>query len=171
MSVLEGKLECQICGSVACAHHAELVVNLESDNDTLRAEVERLNRVASALEKTISDLVDRNRVLREETEHSNMTRVVLREDDVEWVVNNLAELGVKVMGRYFFCYKGLSIEYTSDNNHNDHERPMKVRRVFKREFGECVHPPELERLTVSYDEKMPGGWELLPQPCRTKKEE
>lgn len=42
MSVLEGKLECQICGSVACDHHAELVVNLESDNDTLQAEVARL---------------------------------------------------------------------------------------------------------------------------------
>lgn len=60
-------------------------------------------------------------------------------DQVEWVVNDLAELGVRINGRCFFLYKGHSLEY--DGTHND-GTPMLVRRVNKREFGECCHPPQ-----------------------------
>lgn len=53
----------------------------------------------------------------------------LTEDDVEWVVNDHAELGVKIGEQFFFLYKGES--YRGGN---------KYRLVFKREFGECCHP-------------------------------
>ena len=53
----------------------------------------------------------------------------LTKDDVEWVVNDLAELGVKIGNQFFFLYKGRS--YQGGN---------KWRYVGKREFGECCHP-------------------------------
>ena len=53
----------------------------------------------------------------------------LTEDDVEWVVNDLAELGVKIKDQFFFMYKG-----------NSYFGGSKWRYVFKREFGECVNP-------------------------------
>lgn len=62
----------------------------------------------------------------------------LTADDVEWVVNDLAELGVKIGNQFFFCYKGHSLVY-EEGTHDD-GRPMLWRPVFKREFGECVHP-------------------------------
>lgn len=62
----------------------------------------------------------------------------LTADDVEWVVNDLAELGVKIGNQFFFCYKGHSLIY-DDGTHDD-GRPMMWRPIFKREFGECVHP-------------------------------
>ena len=58
-------------------------------------------------------------------------------DDVKLVVNNLGELGVCVNGRYFFPYKGRSIEYSSETGKN-----MVVRQVGKREFGETCQPLE-----------------------------
>jgi len=48
---------------------------------------------------------------------------------VEWVVNDLAELGVKIGNEFFFFYKGESYKGGS-----------KWRYVGKREFGECCHP-------------------------------
>jgi hypothetical protein len=56
----------------------------------------------------------------------------------EWVVNDLGELGVKVGGRFFFCYKGYSLEY-KEGTHDD-GTPMLWRLVGKREFGETVWP-------------------------------
>lgn len=58
--------------------------------------------------------------------------------DVQWVVNDNAELGVKIGNQFFFLYKGDSLVY-SDAQHDDGS-PMHWRRVFKREFGECAHP-------------------------------
>ncbi len=79
----------------------------------------------------------------------------------EWIVNNAAELGVKVGNRFFFLYKGHSIEYTEDDG------PMRWRPVEKREFGECCHPgynPEPDDCAQWADRY---DWQDLP---KTKKE-
>ncbi len=53
----------------------------------------------------------------------------IRTDSVQWVVNEMAELGVKIGDQFFFLYKGNSMKSGS-----------KWRFVGKREFGECCHP-------------------------------
>ena len=70
----------------------------------------------------------------------------LTDDDVHWIVNDLGELGVEIGGRFFFLYKGESLEYgkhaeTKDGVclHDD-ETPMLYRMVGKREFGETQWP-------------------------------
>jgi len=95
---------------------------------------------------------------------------VLRDEDVQWIVNDNAELGVKIGGQFFFCYKGRSLVY--ENAQHDDESPMHWRPVFKREFGECVHPVNYADLrscghqhyigTVSLDDS--DDWQPLPQP-------
>ena len=55
-----------------------------------------------------------------------------------WIVNDSAELGVKIGDRFFFLYKGDNIEY-KDGKHDDGS-PMLWRPVGKREFGEVCHP-------------------------------
>jgi DNA-binding XRE family transcriptional regulator len=84
----------------------------------------------------------------------------LLEDQVEWVVNDIAELGVKIGSQFFWCYKGRSIVY--DEPHEDGSA-MYWRPVFKREFGECVHPINYKDLTkigtVSLDDS--DDWEVL----------
>ena len=62
----------------------------------------------------------------------------LKCDDVEWVVNDNAELGVKIGDQLFFMYKGRSLEY-EEGKHDD-GTPIKYRPIGKREFGECCHP-------------------------------
>lgn len=64
--------------------------------------------------------------------------------DVEWVVNSLGELGVKVGDDFQWLYKGHSLRY-EDPTHTDEDdarkgQPMLWRHVGKREFGECCHP-------------------------------
>lgn len=54
----------------------------------------------------------------------------LKAADVEWVVNDLAELGVKIGSQFFFLYKSNSLESSGS----------KWRPVYKREFGECCTP-------------------------------
>jgi len=55
----------------------------------------------------------------------------------EWIVNNLAELGVKIGDRFYFLYKGENIRYTKKDME---DKAMYWRPVGKREFGECCHP-------------------------------
>lgn len=62
----------------------------------------------------------------------------LTAEDVEWVVNDNAELGVKIGRQFFWLYKGTSLIY--ENGTHDDGRPMLWRPVGKREFGECCHP-------------------------------
>lgn len=78
------------------------------------------------------------------------TALRLADTDVEWVVNDLAELGVKIGNQFFFLYKGESLVYGSDTESqkagvclNEDTDPPTVhtwRPVYKREFGECAHP-------------------------------
>jgi Lar family restriction alleviation protein len=103
----------------------------------------------------------------------------LTDEDVEWVVNDIAELGVKIGDQFFFLYKGRSLVYgaldpdpTQPPTHDeDNEKvgfragdPMKWRPVFKREFGECAHPinyADLTRIgTVSYSDS--DDWADIP---------
>ena len=55
-------------------------------------------------------------------------------DKIEWIVNDIAELGVMVNGKCYFLYKGESIIYKNE------DKKMQIRTVGKREFGECCHP-------------------------------
>lgn len=52
----------------------------------------------------------------------------LKEEDVEWVINEMGELGVKINNQFFFMYKGRSYQAVE-----------KYRSIGKREFGECCH--------------------------------
>lgn len=61
----------------------------------------------------------------------------LKAEDVQWVVNSLAELGVKIGDQFFFLYKGDSLVY-GEASIECHQ--MTYRTVGKREFGECCHP-------------------------------
>jgi hypothetical protein len=79
----------------------------------------------------------------------------LTEDDVEWVVNDIAELGVKIGSRFFFLYKDSSLEY-KDELHDDGS-PMFYRHVYKREFGECCHPWETIR-RITGDARLPSDF-------------
>lgn len=70
----------------------------------------------------------------------------------EWIINNIGELGVKVGSRFYFLYKGYSLEYKDDGG-----PPMKWRPVYKREFGEVCHPPSFTsheewKKTIDQDE-------------------
>ena len=64
--------------------------------------------------------------------------ITLKSEQVEWVVNDSAELGVKIGNQFFWLYKGESLIY-EDGTHDD-GTPILWRPVGKREFGECCHP-------------------------------
>lgn len=98
----------------------------------------------------------------------------LTADSVEWVVNDNAELGVKIGNQFFFLYKGYSLVY-KDAKHDDGSQ-MRWRPVFKREFGECCHPVNYEDLRKCGHQHMigtvsPGDsdeWQDLPASPETK---
>jgi len=104
-----------------------------------------------------------------------------------WIVNDLGELGVQVGGRFFFLYKGDSIEYGVDSIGevrdgvalHDDGSPIKYRIVGKREFGETCWPLKWvtqgrreDRYTeelvfipgLSFGEPEDGAWRELPAP-------
>jgi len=72
--------------------------------------------------------------------------------NVTWVVNDIAELGVKINEQFFFLYKGISLE----------NQGTYYREVFKREFGEVCHP------TKEYDSKCYIGFHLEDLSCWSK---
>lgn len=94
---------------------------------------------------------------------------MLTDKDVQWVVNDNAELGVKIGNQFFWMYKGRSLVY--DDGLHDDGTPMHWRPVFKREFGECCHPVNYEDLRkcgyphvigqVSLDDD--DEWQELPK--------
>lgn len=59
----------------------------------------------------------------------NVVKEKLKNKDVEWVVNDCGELGVKIKDQFFFLYKGESMGSGGQ-----------WRYVFKREFGETCYP-------------------------------
>ena len=59
----------------------------------------------------------REDVMAEQMELKLWPDVSLEPTQVEWIVNDLAELGVRIGGRCYFLYKGRSMEYP------DGERP------------------------------------------------
>lgn len=85
----------------------------------------------------------------------------------EWIVNSMGELGVKINERFFFLYKGRSIEYDA-NDMEEGEDPIKYRPVRKREFGESCIPEKY--VAAGYCSVPIGvdfvaetsGWEDLP---------
>lgn len=86
----------------------------------------------------------------------------VKQDEIVWIVNDNAELGVQVNGTYYFLYKGDSIIY-KDAKHDDGKQ-MYIRTVGKREFGESCHPINRdvysEYGTVSLDDC--DRWEEMP---------
>lgn len=99
----------------------------------------------------------------------------------EWIVNSNGELGVKVDGRFYFLYKGDSLEYAGGSDgivHHDDGPPMMYRMVGKREFGEVCYPakfllrgvapqrPYTEELAwhpgLSFGKKEDADWRPLP---------
>ena len=86
----------------------------------------------------------------------------LTEDQVEWVVNDIAELGVKIGDRFFWLYKGRSLVY--EHGKHDDERQMLWRHVHKREFGECCHPINYEDPTRIGTVDVNDGEEWKPVP-------
>jgi hypothetical protein len=63
----------------------------------------------------------------------------LKDKDVEWVVNDMAELGVKIGDQCFFVYKGRS-----------YNGGKKYRHIHKREFGETCSPINMNIITKDY---------------------
>jgi hypothetical protein len=68
------------------------------------------------------------------------------ESEVQWIVNDNAELGVIVNGAAHFLYKGESLIY-EEGTHDD-GTPLLYRPVFKREFGECCCPAECYEIGI-----------------------
>lgn len=89
----------------------------------------------------------------------------ISEDDVEWVVNSIAELGVRVKGRYFFLYKGRSMEYEGlSEEAARYLDPLRVRPVEENEFGVVCRPRKRyrEEMTLQGTYIRGEGWVLLP---------
>jgi hypothetical protein len=84
----------------------------------------------------------------------------LNADTVEWVVNDNAELGVKIGDKFFWCYKGESLVY--DDGRHDDGTQMLWRHVGKREFGECIHPINYGDLTRIGTVSVTDGREWFP---------
>ena len=73
----------------------------------------------------------------------NCTRVVssfLTNESITWIVNEYGELGVRIANKNLYLYKGES--YTCDifEQEGKPDRPMRWRKVEKREFGEVCYP-------------------------------
>lgn len=75
--------------------------------------------------------IDPNAILRVEPHNEILNGAALRSTDVEWIVNNVGELGVKIGDQFIFLYKGEGFMYTGAS-----PEVSTYRRVGKREFGE-----------------------------------
>ena len=157
---------------------------LEEQNAILEARVHELEKEEKRLHLVI-DRLHGDWVEAENKYHAKLTEdLYLEPENVEWIVNNLGELGVKVGENYFFCYKGRSIRYDADDieGPSDDEEgihPLKWRPVYKREFGECIHPPpktkhsydrgEYDPMMGRYDFGPAEHWKPIPPPLEGPK--
>lgn len=124
--------------------------------------IQALNDMAGALhmmQDQVSDL--REKLIEAKEAIALATAGVVTKDQVEWVVNELGELGVKIGDQFFFLYKGESLQYTDDP-----DAPRKYRPVGKCEFGECCISPWHPDDEVEVSTKLPPchHWEDLPLP-------
>ena len=135
-------------------------------NDALRKRIEQIadDFHPSTEAEAVLSLQEMRDALLEALAAQPQAAQTLTDTDVEWVVNDNAELGVKIGNQFFFLYKGRSLVY-KDSTHDD-GTPMQWRPVFKREFGECCHPinyKDLTRIgTVSLNDS--EEWKPLPLP-------
>lgn len=92
----------------------------------------------------------------EEEKNFNLTT-----DDVEWVVNEMGELGVKIGCQFFFLYKGYS-----------YQGGEKYRPIGKREFGECCHPARQDQVKFpDYSAQDDEQWHPIGNPQQEKLDE
>ncbi|QBQ74558.1 hypothetical protein BcepSauron_178 [Burkholderia phage BcepSauron] len=91
-----------------------------------------------------------------------LSPVRLTAEDVKWVVNSNAELGVEINGQFFFLYKGESLVYTEGPSEG--RRPLEYRPVFKREFGEVCTPINHEDYSMcgTVNPNDSDDWKVLP---------
>ncbi len=90
---------------------------------------------------------------------TNLTSLVLRDEDVQWIVNDHGELGVLIAGQAFFMYKAESIRY--DPSLDDDHAPTMYRTVRKREFG--ASGPHSDSDDCYYEsERDEFEWKKLP---------
>lgn len=116
---------------------AETPDGVETDQEGyLTSETLRLHRENAELLKQIENY---------ETALADALEFLAKEP--EWIVNDLGELGVKVNGRFFFLYKGYSLEYGKETDQqkdgvalHDDDTPLLYRMVGKVEFGETCWP-------------------------------
>jgi len=162
----------------------KVIVKAQIDVDAIR---DRMLEALSSEDATLSALghhgvlvidglmqeIDR---LREDPKHVPTTKPELGSvgpDDIKWVVNDIAELGVEVAGRVFFLYKGRGLEYAHPwHDGSDEDIPeclMRYRLVYRREFGECAHPHSHYSVdgrpvnnTGLYSYGNPEDWKQLP---------
>jgi hypothetical protein len=137
---------------------AEMVAQLEP-------EVARLNLVINHIHADKQELNAKYLASRTADLH-------LEEGNVEWVVNDIGELGVKIGNQFFFLYKGRSLVYGD----RDPGPTMRWRLVYKREFGEVCHPPPKTQYSFDRGELNQDGtytfgneedWQDLPFPKET----
>ena len=108
--------------------------------------------IAAANPAVVLELVRRLRELEQQLADANKPPAAA---DVEWVVNDMGELGVRVKGVCYFCYKGESLVY--EHGIHDGNEPILHRNVGKREFGEVVYPAKWQaagRVERRYTEQL-----------------
>lgn len=166
---------------VGCPHDEELTVDhvrqhyMKLENAAQRQGVEDAGRIANAQAYS----AEREAAVRADEREKCAKDKALSPDEVEWIVNDIAELGVKIGNQFFFLYKGSSLVYGTDDISsaggfalNEDTTPPAIhkwRHVFKREFGECCHPVnrvDPTRIgTVSLDDS--DDWKPLPAAIRS----
>lgn len=92
----------------------------------------------------------------------------LQSQDVEWVINDNGELGVKIGTTFFWLYKGeSSLQDPTDPEqiYPPTEGPHLWRKVRKREFGEVCRPVTWSNLEL----RDPDAWQVIGAEVGTAK--